>query len=136
MSVYDRINATATANKAQAWKQYTPLTLEQLGKEHHDHSKVKEREPEDVVIVHRETENLAIKHALGWFRFMSEDPVIRLTPIIPTRYCIRCHKKHPLTDFSTDELDKLICVKARVKSDRYYYRRESKKGRRQAVASV
>lgn len=105
MSIYDTINQRAAATKAAAWKAYTPLTLEQLGKEVHTHDKTDRQEvdSQDNLIVYRSTEIKAIKHALGQFRFMSEDPVIRIEPAIKTRWCIHCMTRHSLDVFEHDK---------------------------------
>lgn len=105
MSIYDTINKRAAANKAAAWKAYTPLTLGQLGKEVHTHDKAKrdDKDHEEARVVYRQTEIDAIKHALGWFRFMSEDPVIRIEPAIKTRWCIHCMTRHSLDVFEHDK---------------------------------
>ena len=100
-SIFERINHEATLRKQAAWAAYTPLTLEQLGKEHHTHDKGT-REPQYAVIVRRVTESLAIKHALGWFRFMSEDPVLRIEPVSKARWCTLCRKHHALEAFEHD----------------------------------
>ena len=100
---FERINRASAANKAAAWKVYTPLTLEQLGKEVYTHDKLVEREPEDVVIVHRPTEIMALKHALYRMKFESEMPVERQTMSVVTRWCVICKVRHTLDMFVPDK---------------------------------
>lgn len=136
MSIYDTINKRAAATKAAAWQAYTPLTFEQLGKEVHTHDKAKrdDKDHEEARVVYRQTEIDAIKHALGWFRFMSEDPVERLTDVVITRYCIQCHKRHPITEFKAhSELSRFVCAKRNVEKKRYYWKRSDKVTRGVAV---
>ena len=50
-------------------------------------------------VMARSTERLAILHALGLFKFMEADPVIRLNELPEVRYCITCKKKKAVTRF-------------------------------------
>ena len=134
---FERINRASAANKQAAWKAYTPLTLEQLGKEVHNHDKAVEREPEDVVIVHRPTEIMALKHALYRMKFESEMPVERQTVSVVTRYCIICKVRHTLDMFPVDKRTPsglaFGCRKGRRDLERSVFRL-SDKGARVAAA--
>lgn len=137
MSIYDTINQRAAANKAAAWQAYTPLTLEQLGKEVHTHDKATEREPEDVVIVHRPTEIMALKHAIHRMTFDYELPVERQAVSVVTRWCIICKSRHTLDMFPVDKRTPsglaFGCRKGRRDLERSVFRL-SDKGARVAVA--
>lgn len=151
MSIYDTINQRAAANKAAAWQaieaarvEYRatgertpvlPLTAKELGKKQETHDIATEDDKEDELrVVYRQTEIDAVKHALGWFRFMSEDPVERLTDVVLTRYCMQCHKRHPITEFKAhSELSRFVCVKQNVEKKRYYWKRSDKVTRGVAV---
>ena len=119
LSTYERANLIATENKRAAWAAYRPLTKAQLIDQVDDTSYMTILTPtasrapkrstrhgvtyEQATVLYRPTEILAIFHALGIFKFDSEDPVVRQDPNRVVWYCIECKTFKPLTEFAVDK---------------------------------
>lgn len=113
---YQRANRVGDANWAKAWAICEPLTSEQMQDDfgaveyttvlvsidpHHASRRSTKAGAlfGQVYTEMRITERLAILHALKAFKFMSEDPVVRLNELSEMRYCIICKKKKAITNF-------------------------------------
>jgi len=105
MSSYERANTVALERKRAAWAAYRPLAREQLYDTLDDINATilnpfanysSKRSTKGGVlyaqasVVLRSTEQLAIAHALGLYKFMEEDPVIRQDPNKILHWCISC----------------------------------------------
>ncbi len=115
-TVYERANRVGSANKAKAWAACTPLTtlqmqdnfdaveyttvLSSIDPHHASRRSTKAGATYGQIYTEmRVTERLAILHALGKFKFMSEDPVIRLNELPAMRYCITCKRSKEVIRF-------------------------------------
>lgn len=113
---YQRVNRVGDASKAKAWATCEPLNNEQLWDDfsaveyttvltsidpHHASRRSTKAGAlyGQVYAEMRVTERLAILHSLGAFRFMSDDPVIRLNELPELRFCIACKRKKPILEF-------------------------------------
>jgi hypothetical protein len=118
LNSFERANKRALENKRAAWAAYRPLATEQLYDTLDNMnitilnpfaSRAPRRSTVNGVLygqtstVHRPTEHLAIAHALGLYRFDSDDPVVRQDPHKQVWWCISCETFKPLTEFARDK---------------------------------
>ena len=103
MSIFDRINAAAETHKRAAWAAYTPLERLCFADDDSSHALAGEDErAEPTMVINRPTEIAALQHARYGYQWPECDPVIRLTPYVELRYCIRCKRKRMADHFSYD----------------------------------
>ncbi|MCA0455665.1 MAG: hypothetical protein LCI00_16940 [Chloroflexi bacterium] len=111
LSTYERANKVATERKRAAWAAYRPFERAQLYDSLDELTATilspfanysSKRSTKGGVlyaqasVVLRPTEQLAIAHALGLYKFDSEDPVYRQDPGRILHWCISCqHFKSP-----------------------------------------
>jgi hypothetical protein len=119
MSSYERANTIALENKRAKWAAYRPLAREQLYDNLGDSgymtiltpnaSRAPKRSTKNGIlfaqstVIHRPTEILAIIHALGFYKFMEEDWVVRQDPNKILWWCIECERFKAPTEFAPDK---------------------------------
>lgn len=143
LSTYERANKLALERKRAAWAAYRPLERAQLYDTINDDVSITILKPlavgaprrsskngvmhDQTTVLHRPTEILAIIHALGLFKFDSEDPVIRQDPNKVVWYCVECNTFKPLTDFAKDRNNvhgiAFACKRCRDDAARRVYKR-------------
>lgn len=109
-TTYERVNQSASMRKRYQQRLIKPLTTAQLQDDFdsveygvtltdiNPHKSARRSTQAgglygQVSVIMRATERLSILHALGVFKFMEEDPVIRLNELPALRYCISCKRK-------------------------------------------
>lgn len=137
MSAYERANTVALENKRAKWAAYRPLAREQLYDTLDDVNATilspfanysSKRSTKggalyaQASVVLRSTELLAIAHALGLYRFMEEDFVVRQDPGRILHWCIACQcfkspDQFPKVKYSVDGLA-YACKSCRDKDQR------------------
>lgn len=145
LSSFERANKTALENKRMKWAAYRPLATEQLIDKVDENSystivtPLASRSPKrssvngvlygQTTTLSRPTEILAIFHALGVFKFDSEDPVIRQDPNRIVWWCISCKSFKPLTEFAHDKHNvhglAFACNRCRKANERYIWKKAS-----------
>jgi hypothetical protein len=121
MTTFQRALDVAIDKKADRWLDYVPLSKAQLfdtpyldkpitvlrpmanGSLAPARSTFRGAMQEQISILHRPTEAIAILHAMGFFVLPSDLAVIRVEPIADMRYCILCKKHHLITEFAQNK---------------------------------
>lgn len=142
LSTFERANKRALEHKRLKWAAYRPLENMQLYDSLDEitatilspfanHSSKRSTKSgvlyAQSTVVQRPTELLAIAHALGLYKFASDDPVVRQDPNRVMWYCIECETFKPLTEFAKDRHNvhglAFACNRCRKENERKIYKR-------------
>lgn len=121
MTTFQRALDVAIDKKADKWLDYVPMSKAQLfdtpyldkpitvlrpmanGSLAPARSTFRGAMQEQISILHRPTEAIAILHALGFYVLPSDFAVIRIESIEEMRYCILCKKTHNVSEFAPNK---------------------------------
>ncbi len=121
MSSFERAMDKAIDAKADKWLDYVPLSKAQLFDTPHLDTPITVLRPmtngslsparstfrgamqEQLTILHRSTEVLAILHAMGFYVLPTDFAVLRLDREEDMRWCIICRKQHNVTEFAQNK---------------------------------